>query len=78
MQMAGVTDRGVAGVGATPVRCTYRVGFAALVAPTPATPSIQQISSADTKRICAAYETYLPRIHGGFTNDNNFIYGRTL
>jgi hypothetical protein len=34
-QIAGVREKCKPGVGATPVRCTYRVGSAALVAPTP-------------------------------------------
>lgn len=34
-QIAGVREKCMPGVGATPVRCTYRVGCAALVTPTP-------------------------------------------
>ena len=52
----GVKGRYVAGVGATPVRCTYRVGSAALVAPTPGTPGIWKISGADISLICAGYK----------------------
>jgi hypothetical protein len=44
------------GAGATPVLRTSRVGFAALVAPAPGTTGIQNISSTDTKRICAGYQ----------------------
>jgi len=36
-QIDGVTERYVPGVGATPVLRTFRVGYAALVAPTPGT-----------------------------------------
>jgi hypothetical protein len=53
IQIAGVTERCVVGVGATPVRCTYRVGSAALVPPPPAISAIQKISGTDTERIHA-------------------------
>jgi len=41
MRADGVKGRYVPGVGATPVRCTCRVGSAALVAPTPGTSTYQ-------------------------------------
>jgi hypothetical protein len=53
----GVREECVPGAGATPVLRTSRVGFAALVAPAPGTPSIQNISGADTKCICARYKS---------------------
>jgi len=77
MQIGGVTGRYMAGGGATPVRCTYRVGSAALVAPPPATSTIQTISSADIERIYAGYEMYQLNIHDRFTNDHNLIHRRT-
>jgi hypothetical protein len=48
----GVRERCVPGAGATPVLRTSRAGSAALVAPAPGTPGIQNISGADTGRIC--------------------------
>ena len=77
IQIAGVKERCVVGVGATPVRCTCRVGSAALVAPTPATSTIQKISGTDTERIRAGYELYQLSIHGRFTTDHNLIHRRT-
>jgi hypothetical protein len=73
----GVREGCVPGAGATPVRCTSRIGSAALVAPTPGTSSIQNISGADTERIRAVYETYQLSIHARFKSDHNLIHRRT-
>jgi hypothetical protein len=54
-RMDGVREECVPGAGATPVLRTSRVGSAALVAPAPYTPSIQNIAGADTRRIFARY-----------------------
>ncbi len=43
-------------VGATPLLRSYRVGSAALVAPTPRTPRIQNTSGADISLIRAGYK----------------------
>ena len=58
------------------MRCTYRTGSAALVAPTPVVSAIQKISSADIDRIRAGYEMYPLSIHDRFTNDHNLIHRR--
>jgi hypothetical protein len=55
-QIDGVRERYVPGAGATPVLRTSRVGSAALVAPAPCIPGIQNISGVDTERICAGYK----------------------
>jgi len=52
----GVREECVPGAGATPVLRTSRVGSAALVAPAPCIPGIQNISGVDTERICAGYK----------------------
>ena len=64
------------GVGATPVLRTSRIGSAALVAPTPATSTIQKIFGTDTERIHAGYETYQLSIRSRFANDRNLIHRR--
>ena len=63
VQIGGVRERYVPGAGATPVLRTSRVGSAALVAPAPSTPSIQNIAGADTKCICAGYKPDQPSIY---------------
>jgi hypothetical protein len=54
-QVGWVRERYVPGVGATPVLHTYRVGYAALVAPAPGTSCTHKISDADTGLIRAGY-----------------------
>lgn len=56
VQIGGVRERYVPGAGATPVLRISRAPEAALVAPAPGTPGIQNISGADTGRICAGYK----------------------
>ena len=56
VQIGGVRERYVPGAGATPVLRTSRAPEAALVAPAPGTPGIQNISFADTGRVCAGYQ----------------------
>ena len=56
VQIGGVRERYVPGAGATPVLRTSRADSAALVAPAPGTPGIQNISCADTGRVCARYQ----------------------
>ena len=72
----GVTGRYVPGVGATPVLRTSRVGSAALVAPTPGTSTIHNISAADTERIRAPSETHRRSILGRFIDKPNFTHRR--
>lgn len=55
-QIAGVREKCMPGVGATPVRRTCRVGFAALVAPTPGLAGIRRIFDTDTSSIRARYK----------------------
>jgi hypothetical protein len=62
-QIAGVRERYVPGVGATHPSGGFRVGYAALVAPTPGTPGIQKISGADISLICAGYKPDQFSIH---------------
>ncbi len=52
----GVRERDMRWAGATPVLRTSCVGYAALVAPALGIPSIQNISGADIRLICAGYK----------------------
>jgi hypothetical protein len=74
----GVRERCIAGVGATPVLRTFRVGSAALVAPTPVLPAIQKYrvqiqdtSAPDTKRINSIATEDSPTIPTSSTGEHH-------